>query len=265
MSTISLEAVDASALNSSDLKLKDFSLEILNSKPFYLFEVPRYILDTTIKAFSVGDRVISSLCKGCEKIANAENLVALFQDVISLPEQLGKLKSKVVGCVAGDERITDTLNQARKFIGYVGSTLGDYCFSCEALKELKVPVDKIHVVSEKAGLYGSSVGAASRVFDYVTGDFDQEAAKSYPVAESIRQPILDSRRAWDCARDVSILALGVLGIGFGGVAQIPSIALVGFSGAVLGARLISVYKDMQLKKIDDANPYKSNAIKELIK
>ena len=264
MSTLSIEAIDASALSSSDVNLKDFSLEILNSKPFYAFEVPKYVLDTTVKVFSVGDRALAGLCKGFETIANAENLVMFFQDVISIPSEVGKLKEKTIGYLNGTSSLKALLNQTRKLVGFAGSSLGDYFFSCEALKDLKIPVEKIHVVSAKAGLYGSSVGAASRIYDYATNDFEEEK-NSYPVSHKVRNPIIESKRSWDCARDVSILGLCLLGICFSGVAGMPAAPVAALSGVVLGSRLVSVYKDFQLKKIDEANPYKTCGIKQLKK
>lgn len=264
MSSLSIDAIDAAALNNSDLNLKDFSLEILNSKPFYAFEVPKYFIDTTMKVFSLGDRALVGLCKGCETIANAENLVLFFQDMVSAPSELAKLKEKTICYVNGSTAFSSVMNQARKLVGFAGSCLGDYYFSCEALKELKVPVEKIHVVSERAGLYGSSVGAASRIIDYATNDFDSEV-KDYPVSEKVRTPIIQSKRAWDCARDVSILALSLLGIYCGGLTSMPVAPVVALSGVVLGSRLVSVFKDIQLRKVDETNPYKTNGTKQLKK
>lgn len=265
MSTLSIDAVDASALNSSDLNLKDFSLEILNSKPFYAFEVPKFVIDTTIKVFSLGDHVLSNLCKGCETISSAENVLMFFQDMISMPSQLSKMKASVIKYVNKQEAVSSVLNQARKLLAFSGSSLGDYYFSCEALKELKVPVDRIQFVSEKAGLYGSSAGAASRIIDYISGDFEEDTSIEYPVSDKIRSPIVESRRGWDCARDVSILALSLLGVYFNGLSAIPATPVAVFSGVILGSRLVSLYKDLQLKKIDDNNPYKASCFKELKK
>jgi hypothetical protein len=266
MSTLSMDAVDASAFNSSDVNLKDFSLEILNTKPFYAFEVPKFMIDTTMKVFSIGDKVLADLCKGFEKISNAENLVMFFQDVVAVPAQVGAMKNKLISYTSGKQSLLPVANQARKLAAFISSTVGDFYFSCEALKEMKIPVGKIHVFTERAGLWGSALGAASRVFDYVAKDFeDQNTIKTYPVSSKVRSQIIDSKRAWDCARDVSILAVSLLGVFCGGFANIPSAALVGFSGSILGSRLVSVYKDTQLKKVDDCNPCKSQGIKELKK
>jgi hypothetical protein len=264
MSTLSLEAVDASALNSSSQNLQDFSLEILGSKPFYAFEVPKFVVDTTVKVFSLGDTMLTSLCKGCESISNTENLVNLFQDMIATPSQLSKMKEKVVNYFQGTEELKSVANQARKLVGFAGSSLGDYYFSCEALEEVKIPVNKVYKVSETAGLVGSSVGAASRILDYMTDDFDDDlGSSSCPVSEKIRKPIVDSKRAWDCARDVSIFALSLLGLYFKDITKVPISIAIGISGITLGSRLVSVYRGFQIKKIDEANPYKSIAVKKL--
>jgi len=264
MSTLSLEAVDASALNSSNQNLQDFSLEILSSKPFYAFEVPKFVIDTTMKVFSLGDEMLTSLCKGCEAISNAENLVNLFQDMIAMPSQLSNMKEKVISYFEGSANLASVANQARKLAGFAGSSLGDYYFSCEALDGMKIPVNKIHKVSEAVGLLGSSVGAASRIADYMMGDFEDDVGvKEYPVSEKIRAPILDSKRAWDCARDVSILALSLLGIYFKDITKVPVAIAIGISGITLGSRLVSVYKAFQIKKIDEANPYKTDTLKKL--
>jgi hypothetical protein len=263
MNSLSLEAVDAYALNSSNQNLQDFSLEILSSKPFYAFEVPKFVIDTTLKVFSMGDKMLTSLCKGCEAISNAENLVNLFQDMIAMPSQLSNMKEKIVNYLQGSEGLVSVANQARKLAGFAGSSLGDYYFSCETLEAMNIPVNKIHKVSETLGLFGSSIGAASRIVDYMVGDFEDDVrAQRYPVSEKIRTPILDSKRAWDCARDISILALSFLGIYFKDITKVPVAVAIGISGITLGSRLVSVYKGFQIKKIDDANPYKTDALEK---
>ena len=62
--------------------------------------------------------------------------------------------------------------------------------------------------------------------------------------------------------DVSIFVMSALTVAYG-FAGIPAAASVALSGSVLGSRLVSYYREVQIKTLDEAHPSFLIAKKEL--
>lgn len=273
MSAITLESVDFSARNEAEISAWDFVKDVAGNRPYYILETPKFVLDVVIASLGVAGSAINSVSRVCSKVVNTENVVALFQDVMVIPTQCKKLATTSVEWIRGEEGAFSALNQVRKTIGLFASTLGDFVNSCDAIEAISTsiseaavapPFRRWSVFTEKAGAIGSAVGSASRIVDYALGDLDNDTSVALKSSqEQVRNNLFHSKNMWNLARDVSILAVSVLTVYCGAFAAIPAGISIGLSGSILGSRLVSYYREVQIKALEDSRPGLVIAKKEL--
>lgn len=253
MSTISLDCVESAALESSNVTTWDFVKDIAGNRPYYVFEVPKILIDVVSKTFSAADAVLLTTSAGFERILSTENFITLFQDVVALPAAGRSLAGKVTGYFSSSASLTSMLDEIRRFSGRVASTVGDYALAVSSLKDLSpalnATANKIKFFSEKTGYLCSAFGSGSRIVDYFYREAESSSGLA-PSAEKVSKPIVDSKKLWDLSRDVSLLAISVLSVACGGHAAIPSTISIALSGSLLGSRLVSYYRDVQLREIE---------------
>jgi len=270
MSTLTLESVDYSARNESEISAWDFIKDVAGNRPYYILEAPKFALDVVIKTMGIAAYPLTRISVVCQKVVNTENFIALFQDVMIIPTQCSKLARSSIEWIKGESNYLAPLNQVRKTVGLFASTLGDFVNSCDAFETLRTSTASApafrrwSIFTEKAGAAGSAIGSASRIFDYMIGDLENESEVEFnPSQQKIRDSLASSRNLWNVTRDISILAISVLTVACGGFAMIPSALGVGLSGSILGARLVSYYREVQMKALEEARPSLLIAKKEL--
>lgn len=256
MSTISLDCVESAALESSNVTAWDFVKDITGNRPYYVFEVPKFLIDVVSKTFSAADAVLLTTSAGFERILSTENFITLFQDVVALPGAGKSLAGKVTGYFSSSTSLTSMLHEVRRFSGRVASTVGDYALAVSSLKDLSpalsATASKIKFFSEKTGSFFSAFGSGSRIVDYFCAEAEASSSLA-PSFEKVSKPIADSKKLWDLSRDVSMLAICILSIACGGYRAIPSTISIALSGSLLGSRLVSYYRDVQLREIEKSH------------
>jgi hypothetical protein len=254
MSVATLDAIEQTALDNSNIGPFKYTQELLANRPYHIFGVVKFVGDILVQGLGVANASVKVIHIGLTNLMNTENIVFFVRDIIELPEHSKKLYNKVSGWWNGSTTFLSTANQARKFVGHIASTVGDYVDGISALKGLKVNVAVFDVISERIGSIGSAIGAGFRIVDYAVGDVSSNPPHSItPTLEKVRNPIVESKNFWDLSRDVSILALSVLCIGCGGAAAVPAALVVGLSSSILGSRMIAYYHEAKLKAVDTSH------------
>lgn len=252
MSAIGLDTTEQALMESTKIDALSYVKEIAGNRVYHFFETPKVVLEIFVKGFGMTNAVLGSMFGVLNKLVKTENLVFFAQDVLALPEKCAKLSDRAITWWKGDLSLKSFANEGRKFIGHIGSTVGDYVDGCSALQNLGVDVSSINKISDKVGSIGSAIGALSRITDYATNDTDSKPAHTLtPQLESVRKPIAESRDLWNLSRDVSILALCVLSLTVG-FAALPAILSIGLPGMILGSRMTAYYHELQLKAIDSS-------------
>lgn len=267
MSAIGSDAAERLAIDNVNIDPISYFKEVLGNRVYYVAEAPRLLAETVVSGLKgMGFMVSTSLvtfAKTLDKVVKTENLIFFVQDVLDLPSQVKTLAGRTVAWWKGSISLASFANQGRKFVGHIGSTVGDYVDSCSALHNLKI-LGPNSGLFDKIGNLGSAIGAASRITDYAMEDTAARPKHQIvPQMEQMRATIAGSRALWNLTKDVSILALSVmcLSVGFG---ALPAIFSVGLPATILGARMSAYYKELQLKAID-ASYAQMAAAKQLVK
>lgn len=283
MSVSAVDNIDSIALDKSDVGPFEFSKEVMGSRPFFVISIPKVAYDicSTVyapisTAFKLSEKILDDKISGfftkLGNYASVESVIALFQDVVLIPSEFSTFNKKVVCWISGKESLSEAAHGLRKFSAHISSTVSDCIYSVTALSDLSpkfkraIPLlkDDQTKILEKVGAYTSIYAASSKIYDYVTGRIESTCKHNLtPSARKVRSQLESSRNFYDVVRDVSVIALGVLVIYKNGMANVPGFLGAALAGVVLGSRLVSFYREVQIKKIDDAHPSIEKAQKQL--
>jgi hypothetical protein len=252
MSVIGLDATESALVESTQIDTLTYIKEIAGNRVYHFFEAPKVVLEIFVKGFGVTNAALGSMFGVLNKLVKTENIIFFAQDVIALPGQCAKFSERAFTWWNGNLSLKSLVNDGRKLIAHIGSTVGDYVDACSALQNLGVNVSSINKISDKVGSIGSALGAVSRIADYAANDTDAKPAHALqPQLESVRKPIEESRDLWNLSKDVSVLALSVLSLTVG-FSALPAILSIGLPGMILGSRMTAYYHELQLKAIDSS-------------
>lgn len=264
--------IDQGGLQNIELSWIDYFQKVASDRGHHIFEVPKIVIESFghgLKAASswlpslafCGAR-LANFANLLDKVVRTENIVFFAQDVLALPKECKALVSRAIQWRNEEVSLKEFAHQGRKFVGHIGSTVGDYVGSCSILKDLRIPgIMEVTDTVNNIGNLGSAIGAASRIADYA---LEETAAKTELTAlQKIKESIKESRQRWDLTRDVSVFSLSVLSLIFGFSALNPIVS-VGLSATILGSRMAGYYQSCKERAVDESTLQRM-AAKKIVK
>jgi len=247
---VGTDPIEQIATQSLDIDPVTYFKNVASDRGYYVIEIPRLTIELVLKLFGSANTALGALGAVLSKVVQTENIVFFAQDIIALPKQCTTFANKTIQWWNEEASLQEFAHQGRKFIGHVGSTVGDYADGCAALIGLGAPLTALKV-SSVVGSVGSAIGAASRITDYALEKPSVRSHNLMPQLDKVREAVAESRDLWNLSRDVSILSLSVLSLAVG-FSSLPVLFSVGLPATILGSRMAAYYRELQLKAIDDS-------------
>ncbi|MEI8301045.1 MAG: hypothetical protein WCG10_05485 [Chlamydiota bacterium] len=247
--------IERRALDSTNIGPWEYAKELLANRVYLCFQATKLTLEFVGKGVGLANVVLSPIYTGFGKLTDTEALVFFCNDLLAFPEHFQKLSTKITGWKRGDLNAGAVNNQARKMFAHIACTVGDYVDSCSTLKKLNVNVEPLvffatkETVEKVAGVAGV-IGSTSGIYDYFTDKEQSSVAMLDPGLDRIKQSFVESKKVWNLAKNVSILALSSAALLCW---TLPVTLSIGLSSSILGSRMMSYYRDIQLGAIDKSH------------
>lgn len=239
---------------------------VATSEHFRIIEAPQLVAQWIVQSgIFKGAATVSN---GLTKVVNAESLVFLVGDIVTIPTRVKALKGRVVELLNSrtSEAKTSTAralvnvgHELRRSAAVVAGTVSDWFDACHFANGLKILKAKTVKIIAPAALLANGCGifsAASNLYDNIAGFEKTQFLKTEDSALSrVMKEVAEDKDRWELVKWGSVLAIHSVAVAtiLTGVA-VASVVPLAITTAIFASRVASFYRGAQLGVLENQAP-----------